>query len=590
MRFRKNQKQQGAALDAHPFPRRIFMAQNKRIVVIGGSAAGPKAAARAKRLAPDAEVTIIQRAPELSMASCGYPYFVGGVFNNRNSLLSTPYGEVRDPNFFVNTKGVVAKTETEVTAIDRSARTVSCRDLKSGAVDNVLYDTLIIATGAKPRRPPVPGIDLEGVTTLQSMRDADFLRRIRDEGTIKKAVVIGGGLIGIETCEALQLSGIDITVIEMLPQILMFLDWEMAKVLENHVRSKAANVITDVKLAGFIGENGKLTGVKLENGTELPCELAVLAIGVVPNVELAQAAGLEIGATGGILVNEYMQTTDPDIYAVGDCVELLHRVTGKKTRAPFGDLANLEGRVAGENAALGNSVTFPGTIHTGVCKVFDFNAGSTGLSESRARQEGYKNVATVINASLDKPEFMGAKLIISKMVVDADTGRILGVQCVGPGDVSKQVAIAAMAILGKLTVADLVNADLPYAPPFSLPIDHSIATAHLMENKLKGRLNGIGPVDFKKELDEGKKPFILDVRTPGEFEMMRIGIGETLIPIGELRHRLHDLPADKEREIVCYCKISLRGYEAAVQLQAEGWKNVKVLEGGVMAWPYGREK
>lgn len=566
------------------------MVQKKRIVVIGGSAAGPKAAARAKRLAPDAEVTIIQKAPEMSMASCGYPYFVGGVFNNRNSLLSTPYGEVRDPHFFVNTKGILARTETEVTAIDRTARTVRCRDLKSGAVDDVTYDTLIIATGAKPRRPPVPGIDLEGVTTLQSMRDADFLRRIRDEGTIKKAVVIGGGLIGIETCEALQLSGIDITVIEMLPQILMFLDWEMAKVLENHVRSKAANVMTDVKLAGFIGENGRLTGVRLENGTELPCELAVLAIGVVPNIELAQAAGLEIGATGGILVNEYLQTSDPDIYAVGDCLELVHRITGKKTRAPFGDLANLEGRVAGENAALGNSVTFPGTIHTGVCKVFDFNAGSTGLSESRARQEGYANIATVINASLDKPEFMGAKLLISKMVVDVDTGRILGVQCVGPGDVSKQIAIAAMAILGKLTVADLVNADLPYAPPFSLPIDHSIATAHLMENKLKGRLNGIGPVEFRKMLEEGNKPFILDVRTPEEFDMMRIGIGETLIPIGDLRQRLHDLPADKDREIVCYCKISLRGYEAAVQLNAAGWTNVKVLEGGVMAWPFGREK
>lgn len=566
------------------------MVQKKRIVVIGGSAAGPKAAARAKRLAPDAEVTIIQKAPEMSMASCGYPYFVGGVFNNRNSLLSTPYGEVRDPHFFVNTKGILARTETEVTAIDRTARTVRCRDLKSGAVDDVTYDTLIIATGAKPRRPPVPGIDLEGVTTLQSMRDADFLRRIRDEGTIKKAVVIGGGLIGIETCEALQLSGIDITVIEMLPQILMFLDWEMAKVLENHVRSKAANVMTDVKLAGFIGENGRLTGVRLENGTELPCELAVLAIGVVPNIELAQAAGLEIGATGGILVNEYLQTSDPDIYAVGDCLELVHRITGKKTRAPFGDLANLEGRVAGENAALGNSVTFPGTIHTGVCKVFDFNAGSTGLSESRARQEGYANIATVINASLDKPEFMGAKLLISKMVVDVDTGRILGVQCVGPGDVSKQIAIAAMAILGKLTVADLVNADLPYAPPFSLPIDHSIATAHLMENKLKGRLNGIGPVEFRKMLEEGNKPFILDVRTPEEFDMMRIGIGETLIPIGDLRHRLQDLPADKDREIVCYCKISLRGYEAAVQLNAAGWTNVKVLEGGVMAWPFGREK
>jgi rhodanese-related sulfurtransferase len=285
-----------------------------------------------------------------------------------------------------------------------------------------------------------------------------------------------------------------------------------------------------------------------------------------------------------------MQTSDPDIYAVGDCIELVHRITGKKTRAPFGDLANLEGRVAGENAVLGNSVTFPGTFHTGICKVFDFNAGSTGLSESRARQEGYRNVVTVINASLDKPEFMGAKLLISKMVVDGDTGRLLGVQCIGPGDVGKQIATAAMALLGNLTVADLVNADLPYAPPFSLAIDHFIATAHIMENKLKGRLKGIGPVEFKKELDDGKTPYILDVRTPQEFDMMRIGIGETLIPIGDLRHRMDDLPKDKDREIVCFCKISLRGYEAALILESAGWKNVKVLEGGVMAWPYRREK
>lgn len=563
---------------------------SKKIVVIGGSAAGPKAAARAKRLDPGAEVTIIQKAPEMSMASCGYPYFVGGVFNNRNALLSTPYGEVRDPHFFVNTKGITARTETVVTSIDRTSRTVQCRDMKSGEIDDLPYDKLIIATGAKPRKPSVPGIDLNGVTTLQSMRDADFLRRIRDEGTIKKAVVIGGGLIGIETCEALQLSGIDITVIEMLPQILMFLDWELAEVLENHVRSNAANVITDVKLAAFIGENGTLTAVKLENGTELPCELAVLAIGVIPNTDLAQSAGLEIGATGGILVDEYMQTSDPDVYAIGDCVELVQRITGKKTRAPFGDLANLEGRVAGENAVLGNTVTFPGTFHTGICKVFDFNAGSTGLSESRARQEGYENVVTVINASLDKPEFMGAKLLISKMVVDADTGRLLGVQCIGPGDVGKQIATAAMALLGKLTVADLVNADLPYAPPFSLAIDHFIATAHLMENKLKGRLKGIGAVELKEKLDKCEKPFLLDVRTPAEFDTMRLGIGETLIPIGDLRRRMDDLPADKEREIVCWCKISLRGYEAAIILEAAGWKNVTVLEGGIMAWPYRREK
>jgi NADPH-dependent 2,4-dienoyl-CoA reductase/sulfur reductase-like enzyme/rhodanese-related sulfurtransferase len=524
------------------------------------------------------------------MASCGYPYFVGGVFNERKQLLSTPYGEVRDPDFFLQTKGVTARTETEVTAIDRERRLVRLRDLRSGHEEELPYDRLVIATGATARKPPIPGIELEGITTLQSMRDADLLRKIRDDKQITRAVVVGGGLIGIETCEALQLSGIDITVVEMLPQILMFLDWEMAKVLENHVRSKAANVLTDIGVAAFIGREGKLTAVKLSNGTELPCQLAVLAIGVTPNTGLAAAAGLKIGVTGGIEVNEFLQTSDPDIYAVGDCIELTHRITGAKTRAPFGDLANLQGRVAGENIVLGNGATFPGTIHTGICKVFDFAAGSTGLSESKAREAGYDDLVTVVNASLDKPEFMGAKLLISKMVAERQTGRVLGVQCVGPGDVGKQIATAAMAILGKLTVQDLVNADLPYAPPFSLPIDHLIATAHLLENKLKGRLNGISSPEVKKRLERKADSWILDVRTAGEFEAMRIGIGETLIPLGELRDRLDELPADKDREIICYCKISLRGYEAQRLLEGHGWNNVRVLEGGVMAWPFGREK
>jgi NADPH-dependent 2,4-dienoyl-CoA reductase/sulfur reductase-like enzyme/rhodanese-related sulfurtransferase len=567
------------------------MATGQRIVVVGGSAAGPKAAAKAKRLDPQAEVTIIQKAPELSMASCGYPYFVGGFFNDRRQLLSTAYGEVRDPNFFFHTKGITARNSTEVTEIDRENHKVRCTNLKTGEMDEVPYDKLILAVGAQARRPPIPGVDLEGVTTLQSMRDADLMRQIRDEGKIKKAVVIGGGLIGIETCEALQLSGIDITVVELLPQILMFLDWELAKVLENHVKSKAANVLTDIGVSEFIGVDGKLTAVKLANGTELPCELAVMAIGVVPNTELAKGAGLKIGVTGAIEVDEYMQTSDPDIYAVGDCVEITQRQTGQKVRAPMGDLANLEGRVAAENAILGNQVKFPGTVHTGICQVFEYSAGSTGLSEAKARAAGFDDVVTVVNASLDKPEFMGdAGLLVSKMVADRKTGKILGVQCVGPGDVGRQIATAAMAVLGGMTVNDVVHADLPYAPPFSLAIDHFIATAHLMENKMKGRLNGINPLDVKKKLDNGDKPYLLDLRSAGEYETMRIGFGETLIPLGELRYRLHDLPQDKDRDIVTFCKISLRGYEAQILLNSLGYKNVKVLEGGVMAWPFGREK
>jgi NADPH-dependent 2,4-dienoyl-CoA reductase/sulfur reductase-like enzyme/rhodanese-related sulfurtransferase len=566
------------------------MTKRKRIIVIGGSASGPKAAAKARRIDNDAEVVILQKEADLSMASCGYPYYVGGFFNDRNQLLCTPTGVVRNPIFYLNAKDIDAEVNTEVTGIDTRNHTVAFKKLATGENGTLPYDKLVIATGSVPRMPPVPGADLAGITTLQSMKDADFLRKVRDEGKIKKAVVIGGGLIGIETCEALQLASIEITVIELLPQLLTFLDLELAKLVENHVKSKGANVITDNGIAAFLGENGKLTAVKLQNGTELPCELAVVAIGVRPNVKLAKDAGLKIGELGGIDVNEYMQTSDPDIYAVGDCVETRNRITGKKVLAPYGDLANLQGRVAGENAASSNCVTFPGTIQTGICKVFDYAAGSTGLSETVAKRLGLSDIMTVINASPDKPGFMEGKLLITKLIADSKTGRVLGAQCIGPGNVSKQIAQWAMAIQGKLTVEDLINADLPYAPPFSLAIDHFIATAHLMQNKMKGRLKGVSCKEVYGKLQAGEKPFIIDTRGPEEFEEMRLGIGETLIPLGAIRKRFKELPEDKNKEIICYCKISLRGYEAALALEGNGWKNVKVMEGGIMAWPYPREK
>lgn len=568
------------------------MEEKKKIVVIGGSAAGPKAAARARRLDEHAEITIIQKAPDLSMASCGYPYYVGGTFNDRNMLICTPTGVIRDPNYYRNAKGIVARTETEAVKIDRQNKSLRIRDLKTGREEEIKYDKLIIATGGVPRKIPVPGADLEGITTLQSMQDADYLRKIRDEKRIKKAVIIGGGLIGIEAAEALQLAGIEITIVEMLPQILTFLDWEIAKVVENHIRSKGANIILGNGVSEFLGENGKLTGVKLQNGTELSCELAVVAVGVNPNVALAKEAGIVLGETGAILVDKYMQTSDPDIYAIGDCVESLNLITGKKVHAPYGDLANLQGRVAGENAILGNKAEFPGVIQTGICKVFDFAAGSTGLSEKAAIESGFKKeeIETVINASPDKPGFMNGKLLITKIVSRKSDGKMLGVQCVGPGDVSKQLAIWAMAIKGNLKIDDMVNADLPYAPPFSLAIDHSIAGAHIMQNKLRGLFKGITAMEVKRLIDEGKAPFIIDTRGPDEYEEMRLGIGERLIPLGALRKRLNELPQDKDAMIICYCKISLRGYEAARILEGQGWKNVYVMEGGVVSWPFAREK
>ncbi len=560
----------------------------KKIIIIGGSAAGPKAAAKARRMDEFADIIMFQKSPELSMASCGYPYYVGGFFDDRNMLLCTPTGVVRDPKFYWNAKGIDARVNTEITKIDRPNKRLEFINLETGERGEQAYDKLVIATGATPNMPPIPGVGLKGITTLQSMQDADYLRKIRDEGKIKKAVVIGGGLIGIETLEALHLAGIELTLVELLPQLLTFLDWKMAKLVENYVKTKA-NVITRNGVAEFLGNEGRLYGVKLQNGTQIPCELAVVAIGVKPNVKLAHEAGLHIGSLGGITVNEYMQTSDPDIYAAGDCCEVKNIITGKNVLAPFGDLANLMGRVVGENLHSEKAVTFPGTIQTGVCKLFDYGVGITGLSEAKAKEAGLDYVK-VINASPDKPGFMQGKLLITKLIADKSTGRILGAQCLGPGDVSKQLAIWAIAIKGRLTVDDMTNADLPYAPPFSLAIDHSIATAHILQNKMKGVFSGISALELKEKVDRGEDLYILDARGADEYEQSRLGIGETLIPIGYLRERLNELPKDKNREIITYCKISLRGYEAAVFLKAHGYTNVKVLEGGVVAWPFEKEK
>lgn len=563
--------------------------KNPRIIVVGGSAAGPKAASKARRVDENAEITIFQKGSDLSMASCGYPYYVGGYFDDRDQLLCSPAGVVRDSRFFWNAKKITTKVNTLVTKIDPQAKKIYYTDLISGEKGEAEYDKLILSTGATAKKPPIPGIELEGITTLQTLSDADYLRKIHDEKIIKKAVVIGGGLIGIETCEALHLAGIDITIVELLPQLLTFLDKPMAMLVEKYVQSKV-NVILGNGVASFLGENGKLNAVKLQNGTEIPCELAVLAIGVSPNVNLAMEAGLRIGKTGGIVVDKYMQTSDPDIYAAGDCIELPHLISGVPVHAPFGDLANLQGRVVGQNVILGNVASFPGTIQTGICKVFDYGVGTTGLSEQNAERMGIDGFETVINTSLDKPGFMNGKLLITKLMVKKESGKILGAQVIGPGDVSKQIAIWAMAIQGNMSIEDMVNADLPYAPPFSLAIDHSITSAHIMQNKLKGLFQGIFAKDLNRKIKNKEKVFLLDVRNPNEYELMRMGKGEILIPLGQLRNRLNELPEDKNIEIVTWCKISLRGYEAALILQSAGYTNVKILEGGLMAWPYEREK
>ncbi|MFV0437458.1 MAG: FAD-dependent oxidoreductase [Desulfopila sp.] len=563
---------------------------NRRIVVIGGSAAGAKAAARARRLDQQAEIVIVQKSPDLSMASCGYPYYVGGTFNERNQLLATPTGVVRNPEYFQKTKNITALTGTECVEIDRPNKQVRCRNLRDGSDSLLDYDKLILAMGARAGNLPVAGRELDGITTLLSMEDTDFLHDRLAAGTVKRAVVVGGGLIGVESCEALRSKGVEVVLVEMAQQVLTFLDRQLAMLVANHMRSKGVEIRTGVGLQKFLGENGKLTAVQLANDEVIDCQLAVVATGVRPNVEIARNAGLEVGALGGLQVNVHMQTSDPDIYAAGDCVECTHLLTGRKTYAPMGDLANLQGRVVGENVIEGNTASFPGTQQTVICKVFDFAAGATGLAERAAQKLGMTDIESVVNASPDKPGFMGAKLLISKILVEKSTGRILGYQCVGPGDVSRQLATAAMAVRGKLTLSELVCADLPYAPPYSLAIDHFIASAQIMENKLKGRLKTVTAEEMHDRIEAGDPPFFIDGRGPDEFEVLRLGVGEHYIPPGKIRSVLAELPQDKAAEIVCFCKVSLRGYELACILEGQGYSNVKVMEGGIMAWPYPRER
>ncbi len=448
----------------------------------------------------------------------------------------------------------------------------------------------MLAVGASPIKPPIKGIDLENVTTLHDINNALFIKEKVKSNSIKKAVIIGGGLIGIETAEAFALAGIKVTVVEKLPYILPFLDPEMALIVQNHLHQKGARVITGVAATEFLGE-GKVSGVKLDNGEALEADFVVVSIGVKPNNELAKTANLKLGVKGAICVNNFMQTSNHDIFAAGDCVEITDLVTFNKIHWPMGDAANLQGRVAAQNMVLGNRTEYPGAIMTGICKVFDYTVGSVGLSESRARAEGYSNIMTAIHAAPDKPGFMGGKLLIIKLVADKSTGKLLGMQAAGPGDVSKRLAIGAMALHNCMHVHQLVNLDLPYAPPFSQALDGFITAVHVLENKLLKRMDGISSMELKAIIEnDEEKPFLLDVRGPDEYEQMRLDAGETLIPLGKLRQMTDKLPQDKDAPIITWCKISLRGYEASCILRGLGYTNVRVLEGGLMAWPFGLKK
>jgi NADPH-dependent 2,4-dienoyl-CoA reductase/sulfur reductase-like enzyme/rhodanese-related sulfurtransferase len=554
-----------------------------RVVIVGGVAAGPKVASKVIRLCPDADVTLVEKGKLLSYAGCGLPYYVSGVVKDQKELMSTPVGVARDPVFFQNVKNVRAMNQTEAVEIDRQGKRVRVRDRVSDEGAWLPYDKLVLATGATPVVPPIPGVEQEGVFRLHGVHDAEGIREALAEHKARDVAIVGGGLIGVEATEALAEHGCRVTIVEMLPQILNMLDWEVARLVERHLESHGVKVRTGTKVTAIEGE-GRVERIATDGGT-WPADMVILAIGVRPNVGLAKAAGLEIGQTGGIAVSDRMQTSDPDIYAAGDCVQMHDLLTGKPCYVPLGSTANKQGRVVAVNVCGGDD-RFPGVVGSTVCKVFDYCVARSGLTETKARDLGY-DVVTALAPAPDKAHFMPeAKPLFLKLVADAGTRRLLGAQAAGPGDGSKRIDVAAMAISAGMTVDQVANADLSYAPPYAPAMDNIITAANVARNKLDGHMVGISPMAVRRMQEDGADFVLLDVRSPGEYEQVRLP-GSVLIPLGALRGRLDEVPRDKP--IVAFCKISLRGYEAALILKHAGFEDVRVMDGGIAMWPYEKE-
>ena len=550
-----------------------------KVVVIGGVAAGPKIASKIIRNCPEAEVTIVEKGEFLSYAGCGLPYYISGEVKEQKELMATAVGTVRDSVFFQNVKNVKVLNHTTATKIDRKNKKVIVVS-KNGVENTLDYDKLAIATGANPVKPPIPGINLKNIYSLHGVEDAEGIKAKLSEHKAIDAVIVGGGLIGVEVAEAIAECGGRVTIVAMLPQILPMLDPEIAALTEKHFEAKGVRIMISTKVMGF---EGKDAVQKVTTDKEiLNADIVILAIGVRPNVELALSIGLEIGKTGAIKVNSKMQTSDPDIYAAGDCVECVNRITGKSCFVPLGSTANKQGRVVANNIC-GTDDSFPGVIGSSVCKIFDFAAARTGLGEKEAKEAGY-DVVTCLAPAPDKAHFMSTmKPLLLKLIADRKTGKLLGAQATGPGVADKRIDVAATAISAGMTVDDVANLDLSYAPPFAPAMDNIITAANVIRNKINGLMIGICSADVKAKIDNNDDCVLLDVRSPGEVEQMRIEPC-VHIPLGKLRNSLDKLPKDKE--IIAFCKISLRGYEAAIILKNAGFENVKVMDGGLLMWPY----
>ncbi|MGI6037312.1 MAG: FAD-dependent oxidoreductase [Limnochordia bacterium] len=539
-----------------------------KVVIVGGVAGGASTAARLRRLDEHAEIIMLERGEYISFANCGLPYHIGGIIPQREDLL------VQTPQQMETRFKIDIRTRHQVDGIDREAQKVTITDLEKGSTYEESYDYLVLSPGARPIRPPLPGIDLPGIFSLRTMDDMDgIIEYIKSRGP-QRAVVVGGGFIGLEMAENLHQLGLAIDLVEMAPQVLPPLDGDMAAVVHKHLERHGVGLYLNNGVTGFSQTSEGLL-VHLSSGQELATQLVLLCIGVRPETELAQGADLTIGPRGGILVNEYLQTSDPRIYAIGDAIEFHDPFLDAPTFIPLAGPANKQGRIVANNIC-GLKEAYKGSQGTAIVQIFDLHAASTGYNSRTLAQGGKKARQVVVHPLSHAGYFPGAQTLTLKIMFD-DQGRLLGAQCVGKRGVDKRIDVLATAMRGGMTVFDLQTLDLAYAPPFSSAKDPVNLAGYVAGNVL----HGVMDVITWEELEELDDAFLLDIREPGEYARGHLP-GAVNIPLDSLRERLDEIP--KEREIIVYCRVGQRAHVAGRILRQRGFDKVRNLTGGYITY------
>lgn len=539
-----------------------------KYLIVGGVAGGATAAARIRRNTEKAEIILFEKGEYISYANCGLPYYIGGVIAEREKLF------VQTPQAFGKRFNIDVRTQSEVTAIDRKAKTVEIRTA-DGKTYTETYDKLLLSPGASPVRPPLPGIDSKGIFTLRNVNDTDSIKKYLQTHSVKHAVIIGAGFIGLEMAENLHAAGAEVAVVEMANQVMAPIDFSMASLVHEHLLQKGVKLYLE-KAVAFFEQTEKGVQVFFKSGESLQADMVLLSIGVRPNTSLASDSGLEIGEARGIKVNDYLQTSDENIYAVGDAIEFRHPVTGKPWLNYLAGPANRQARIVADNIVFGNKITYEGAIGTSIAKVFDMTVASTGLPAKRLKAEGIDFLSATIHSGSHAGYYPDALQMSIKITFSPEDGKLLGAQIVGYNGVDKRIDEFSQVIKHHGTVYDLIELEQAYAPPFSSAKDPVAVSGYVAGNILTGKMQPL----YWRELRDADlaKVTLIDVRTPDEFSLGALK-GAINIPVDEMRGRMNEIPRDKP--VYLYCGVGLRGYLASNILLQNGFGEVKNLIGGI---------